>query len=547
MTDDRNREHAENMQLLGDLCEAIFPAGSYPVDFGPDKPPAIAYHFEGATGVALPRFHININEPVIRELARRAIETRAGGELIQPATVHIGAKIEIDRDHSKPKLPYFIDAIGWYNGLKDGFKKVGYSDETIADGLWQYINQDMTFFLSFFEAFYRQKRERKLARPKFDFPTVVFDSTTSREFFEVYKVKGLFGRKLTGLKTNEEILEIESARLKKELTYEEQRAALAREKYYRSNQYIYTDFGDFCIGFNINLYGEYLKSQNNELLKKYDEPSFFEEINKDNENALANIASYKIAYELAHIVLAEVYEQKKLTNLYIPYEKILQYLQEPTSNKTIYRQIRDGFHALRFLDYAFWDYSEITQKKVERSKKDGGNFFMTGNFVYNFGDDGKGFYLDVNEKFVGCALWVVGPEQPKKAKTFARGYHRFPTVSLGITRRAGAAVTFLTNRLFAETGNDKLNTETHKVITPAEPAGETLCKWASIEHSRISRRWSELLKTLAKVDIIDKIEPSLSTLRKLKPSAGMKQKIRIHIKSDVTAIDAELKEKIGEK
>jgi len=537
MTDDRNREHAENMQLLGDLCEAIFPAGSYPVDFGPDKPPAIAYHFEGATGVALPLFYININEPVIRELARRAIEARAGGEPIQPATVHIKDKIEIDRDYGQPKRPIFIDALFWYNGLKDGFKKVGYSDATIADGLWQYINHDMTFFLSFFEAFYRQKRAHKLEHPKFEHPIVVIDSTTAREFFEVYKVKGLFGRKLDGLKSNEEILEIERARLKKDaaadLTYEEQRAALAREKYYRSQQYIYTDFGDFCIGFNINLYGEYLKSQNKEL-------------NKENENALANIASYKIAYELAHIVLAEVYEQKKLTNLYIPYEKILQYLQEPTSNKTIYRQIRDGFHALRFLDYTYWDYSNITAKKIERSKKDFSQINMTGNFIYNFGDDGKGYYLDVNEKFVGCALLVVGPEQPKKAKSFSRGYHRFPTVSLGITRRAGSAVAFLTNRLFAETGNDKLNTETHKVITPAEPAGETLCKWASIEHGRISRRWSELLKTLAKVDIIDKIEPSLSTLRKLKPSAGMKQKIRIHIKSDVTAIDAELKEKIGE-
>jgi len=159
MTDDRNTEHAENIQLLSDLCDAIFPAGSYPVDFGPDKPPAIAYHFEGATGVALPMFHININEPVIRELARRAIETRAGGELIQPATVHIGAKIEIDRNHSKPKLPYFIDAVAWYNGLKDGFKKVGYSDVTIVDGLWQYINRDMTFFLSFFESFYRLKHK----------------------------------------------------------------------------------------------------------------------------------------------------------------------------------------------------------------------------------------------------------------------------------------------------------------------------------------------------------------------------------------------------
>jgi len=159
MTDDRNREHAENIQLLSDLCDAIFPAGSYPVDFGPDKPPAIAYHFEGATGVALPMFHININEPVIRELARRAIETRAGGEPIQPATVHIKDKIEIDRDYGQPKRPIFIDALFWYNGLKDGFKKVGYSDATIADGLWQYINHDMTFFLSFFESFYRLKHK----------------------------------------------------------------------------------------------------------------------------------------------------------------------------------------------------------------------------------------------------------------------------------------------------------------------------------------------------------------------------------------------------
>ena len=147
MADDSNREHAENMQLLNDLCDAIFPAGSYPVDFGPDKPPAIAYHFNGATGVALPLFHINIDEPIIRELARRAIEARVGGDLIHPATIHIDDKIYIDRNHEERKLPYFIDAMAWYNGLKDGFKKVGYSDADIVDGLWQYINNDMAFFL----------------------------------------------------------------------------------------------------------------------------------------------------------------------------------------------------------------------------------------------------------------------------------------------------------------------------------------------------------------------------------------------------------------
>lgn len=159
MTDDHNREHAENIQLLSDLCDAIFPAGSYIADFGPDNPPAIAYFFEGATGVMLPLFHININEPIIRELARRAIEARIGGELIEPSTVQIGAKIEIDRNYEQPKRPIFIDAVAWYNGLKGGFKKVGYSDATIVDGLWQYINRDMTFFLTFFEAFYRRKHK----------------------------------------------------------------------------------------------------------------------------------------------------------------------------------------------------------------------------------------------------------------------------------------------------------------------------------------------------------------------------------------------------
>jgi len=159
MTDETNAEHAENLKLLRDLCEAIYPPGSYIINFGPGKMPAIAYHFKGATGVALPALYIDLNDPIIKELARRAISARVGGDPVQPATVHIGDKIEIDRDYGKPRRPIFNDAIAWYSGLKDGFKKVGFSDAAVIDGLWQYINHDMTFFLSFFEAFYRLKHK----------------------------------------------------------------------------------------------------------------------------------------------------------------------------------------------------------------------------------------------------------------------------------------------------------------------------------------------------------------------------------------------------
>lgn len=548
MNDDQNQEHAENIKLLKDLCDAILLPGSYVIDFGPDKAPAIAVWFEGATGVALPMVTIDMKDPIIKKLVLRAISEKKGGLITRPTMVMVNlnkkrnylAKVITDTDAS-PR-PAFVNTVNWYYSFKDAIEIMQYDDDEILDGLWQFLNGDWSFWMNFV----LQLTQKMLKKEKaLDYPKVPMDSTSARDLFKVFKEKGLFGKKIDDLKTSDNILNTERARLGKEsvddLTANEQRKALARERFYRNGNYIYTDFGNFSIGFNIKLYGDYLISQKNDLLKKQTEPFLFDELNEEIDEALENIASYKIAYELAYIVLAEAAAQKKLTNLYISYEKILHYLQEPTSNKTIYRKIRDGFHALRYLDYVLWDYSNITPTKIERAKKDG-DFFMTGNFIYNYGEDAKGVYIDVNEKFAGCALKVIDSDQQSK-QMFTRGYHWFPTISLGMTRRAGTSVAFLTNRLFAETGNDTLNTESHKVITPAVPAGETLCEWASIQHGRANRRWSELLKTLAKVDIIDKIEPSLATLRKMKPSTGMKEKIRIYIKSDVNAIDADLKEK----
>jgi len=377
---------------------------------------------------------------------------------------------------------------------------------------------------------------RKSKQPPPDHSVVKIDSTTSREMFQVLTEKGLFGKKIGELKTLDEILEnAKKEKNKSELTSHEQREALVKEKYYRNGPYIYNDFGKFSIGLNQRLFIDYLTTQNKELLAKKNEPSLFAEFNQEIDNKIHEIASYKIAYELAYIVLTEVYKQKSL-KLIIPKKTILYYLNESTSNKSIYQQVKNGFNALRFLDYIYFDFSfSATQKEPPPKEK----LSFTGNFIYNFGEDGENYYLDVNERFVGCVQMLIDGKEHSK-EVFARGYYDYPTVSLGLTRHKGTAVQFLTNRLFAEMGNKKLNTPKHKVIAQT---GETLCSWASLGHSRPPRRWGDLLKALGNVDIIDKLEPSLTKLKKTRPAVGLNSIIKIYIKADINQIDTDLKEK----
>ena len=146
MKKDPIQEHEKDLELLTELGRVMLPRGFRVIDFGPDKLPGLSPDLEGAAGG--PLYIILIADPVIKELARRAIRAGIGGEIIPPRSINFkidstGAEtVElIPQDHGTA-YPAFYDMHIWYNTLSRSgtFAALGYSRADTINGLWQCLN-----------------------------------------------------------------------------------------------------------------------------------------------------------------------------------------------------------------------------------------------------------------------------------------------------------------------------------------------------------------------------------------------------------------------
>ncbi|UCH66108.1 MAG: hypothetical protein JSW63_02960 [Ignavibacterium sp.] len=90
----------------------------------------------------------------------------------------------------------------------------------------------------------------------------------------------------------------------------------------------------------------------------------------------------------------------------------------------------------------------------------------------------------------------------------------------------------------AEKGNDKLNTEEHKVIAYKIPKYMEVMK---LNYSRDDKNYRAYLSGLEEAQIIDRVDPDLSTLKRLKPSKIKDQVVRIYVKKDIKQLDEKIK------
>jgi hypothetical protein len=338
------------------------------------------------------------------------------------------------------------------------------------------------------------------------FPIVKIDRTTGQEMLPLLIQKGIFSD-FQNLPSKEDILNAEFARLGVEsLTDEQKRQALALVGKYRSHNFIVRHYGNYQVGFGIANFSD-----------------------ENISSALGRVSLHKLGLRIAQIILAEVYAQRKTVDLVIPKERILRYLGYSSYEKQIYRQIDNVMFSLSNLNYYIHEYKTNTSGRVKCKE--------WGWFVYAVKADSKNYTLSVNHNFVGCIQAVINNEKGTN-RDLSRGYYSFPTALLPASRDYSAPALLLANFLLLDSGNSKLNSGKSKIV--AYSIGR-LMETMKIENKRKNEAKDAFLDALEEVSIINKTQPSISELRRMKSPKFSEQIVRIYIPSDIEKLDDAIK------
>lgn len=435
-------------------------------------------------------------------------------------------------------------------------------DRVLADKIFRKISQDertAIFRIKSAEAFIglarKYAKKYKLELPTFfkplpdeQFPIVKIDLATEQDLLPLLLNKSIFTN-YSNLPTKEEIIKQERIRLnKEELDFEEKRAVLTKVGEYRQDIYVVRDYGNHVIGFSCQLYLDYIKASEDKLEDKLEDalkqPHLFLGIVKKIEQGLESVRLYRLAWKIAHVVLTEVYTQRKLRGLVISKERMLRLLGYAPNEKRIYQRIEQALDSLRWCSYKIWGYTFTPGYKKRTDRPSSGS---VGTFIYNVSWTPKHYTLSVNENYVGCVYQLLLEDKaPKKERKelFARGYFDWQTRILRLTKDAPISVELLSVFFIKEKGNPKVRRPKIKVITHTV---ETLAKQAHITHTRTSRRYNDTLSILEQIEIMEKIEPPIHELRQLRPSKGLRTVVHIYVLSSAKELDKLIERKIKEK
>lgn len=354
--------------------------------------------------------------------------------------------------------------------------------------------------------------------------TVLIDRYTSQTLLKPFLVKGLF-KGYTELQTRDEILETEKKeRNIDKFQIEDIREILFEAGEYKYNGYYIRDFKEFVIGFSARIYIDYLKEKEDSL-KEEVKLLKIESEEKLITETLRKLHLYKLAHKLAIAILGEISIQRKFKNLKISKEYLITTLGYNVSEKQIYQDIKESIFSLRWLEFVIWDYAKINKKAKKRNYA---NSITVGSFLNTLTEKEHHYIFDINEKFVGCLQYII--EKDAKENKDKLNYFHYPLSNLSATKNYSNSAYFLTDFLLRESGNIKLNTQKYKIISYKI---EKYITEANITNKHNTQKYRTFLNALSEIDIIEKIEPSINNLKKIKPKKAFQTNLKIYIERDV--------------
>jgi len=213
-----------------------------------------------------------------------------------------------------------------------------------------------------------------------------------------------------------------------------------------------------------------------------------------------------------------------LNGLVLPVQKIVEKLGYTTADKSIYDDISDVMFSLRYLDFEIIEYK--TKLKLKEDRR------TTGNFIYILRKEGtKSYTVWVNPIFAGSVESIlVDDKNTLPGDAFKRGYFNYPTALLPLSKNYSHGAYLLTHFLMAERGNSKLNTADHKVVAYKITSLMDVMK---LNYKREDKNYQAFLSALEETQIIDQVNPDISTLKNLKTSRIQNQVIHIYIKKNI--------------
>ena len=379
-----------------------------------------------------------------------------------------------------------------------------------------------------------------------DLPIVRIDRATGQDLLPVFMERGIFSN-FSELRNKEDILE--EARInsgKGKLTPIEEREVLAVEQEYREGHYVVRDYKDHAIGFAANMFVEHLMNEEKRFTDDQKncmdsrEELGEERFNKYSDEItrkLSEIKLYKIAHRLAFAILAEVYQQKSLT-ITVAKTRLISLLGYTVEEHGIYRDIWNALDSLRWLEYKFFRFSLDKRKKTNKPSSE-----AVGWFVYNIVNNASTYTLSVNPVFVGCVHSLFAGKLPEEdlKNTFERGYYKWPSSILPLTKDYSTPAYLLTQFLIREVGNKKLAEPGFKVVSFTI---DRFIKEAKISFSQFSKAMSAMVKAFQEVEIINRTDPSLEDLSKIKPANAREMQLRVWIQTPEEVLDEHIKGKI---
>lgn len=374
-----------------------------------------------------------------------------------------------------------------------------------------------------------------------EYPIVKIDRTTERHIITKFGNKNIFSTDWETLPTAKEVLLSAAKKTGNgDLTQEKERAALALAGQYQDRGMIWRDYGTHAIGFSARLYAGQINEEETAILKFLEEPALFPEDNKRLKERLDQVHLWRAAQRLAIFTLSEVYEQKRVKNLEIPKKKIIDRLGYTPEDKQAYQEIKKCFNNLHLCHYFIRDFSGKADKITQY-----------GNFIYNIIDTPKTYILDINEKFVGCIIHMIsGLPAPKSRKErqalFQRGYFDFPTRAQILTKNYSRPAERLTGLLISERGNVKLNQPDKGIKVVAQKIKKYIDEMA-IRYSRADQKYKAFIKAIEEVEIIERTDPSISTLKQTKPSQALTTVLYIYVKDSSHELDRQMEKIISDK